>query len=571
MAIQQRERGQVVVIEIILLLALLITILALYQAFGVPDQNRQVEFEHNQDVQSDLIDLRGSLLDIRSANEAQISREHRSVRVRLGLQYPPRIVGINPTDPRGTLETQEYGEISIDGAAVDGDFEGDPEANLLNVTHDTRLLVYEPGYNEYRNAPTTVFEHSMVYNRLEASDRSLTNQRVVKGDSGSVNLVLFDGDINERSDEKILDPETLDGPTERVPITAIEPGEDIEIVLPTKSPDVWKSDRAIGETFDEGELGARAAASDDREVTITLDGEESWNLQMTRVGFDGGTSDDTLSSIRETEEDPLPGEHDPVWGPNVDINEDSIPTRETGDEIDLTQEITGEISSIGSETRLRSGTPIQSVEYTVTDAAGDEYTSGTVTSLNPDADDAKRLWPIEELPGAVIETDEWEPDEYTVTITAQDASGRITDETEADSFDVEVESDELFVDADVSDLVAGESGQTQTFEFELGQDLGNERVTINIRPANDDVNYPGAQGNYEVVSGSGTANIWSAGNPREIRYEATPSDTAGDRIVIEVAPITVPDGTVDEVYEISFSARGGDEVITAEFSIFPDD
>lgn len=563
MTTKYHDRGQVVIIEVILLLALLITVIALYQAFGVPDQNNQAEFEHNQEVQSDLLDLRNSLLDVRSSRESQISRDHRSIRVRLGLQYPSRILGINPPDPQGTLRTQEYGEISIKGATVAGQFNGDPEANLLDTTHDTKTLMYEPGYNEYPTPPITVLEHSLGYNQLEFSDRSLTKQRIVSGESNAINIVLFDGDIHERGYEAILDPKTIDGPTERVPIEAEEAGEDFEIVLPTKSPEVWTSDRVIGEAFEEGEQDARAEATGEQEVTITLRGDESWTLQMTRVGYDGGTSEDTLSAIQENESEPQPGDHNSVYGPSVTINEDEIPSRVSGEEIGLMNEITGEISSIGSESRLRSGTPIQSIVYTVTDEAGDETESGTVVSLDPDESD--RVWNFDE---GTIDTDGWEPGEYTVSITAQDASGRITAEEEVDSFVVTIESDELFTDARVSDLIADQTGQTQTFEFDLSQDLGAERVTIDIQDA-ESVTYPGQAGSYTVTSGSGTASIHSPGNPREIRYEATASDEAGDTIEIEVNPTSTQN--VETEYEITISARDGNEVITTTFTISPAD
>lgn len=290
MAGTDSDRGQIVAVEVLLLLGILVVALGMYQAFGVPDQNRNTEFEHNLDVQSDLIDYRNSLLDVRSS--PQIDRWHRSVQVRLGTAYPSRIVAINPPDPSGTIFTSDYGDISIDYAEVDGWFHGDPQANLIDTSHDTNLLTYQPNYNEYQTAPRTIFEHSLLYNVFDTGQGAVSNQRLIDGDEQSMNIILFDEELSHSGQRITLDPKTLDGPTAEVPL--VPTGDYIELTIPSVTPAIWE-DR-IGETFTTGEANARVMDVGTNQVTIELQGE--WDLQMSRVGYDGGQIQTVFSNIK---------------------------------------------------------------------------------------------------------------------------------------------------------------------------------------------------------------------------------------------------------------------------------
>ncbi|MDZ7746206.1 MAG: hypothetical protein U5K28_06720 [Halobacteriales archaeon] len=48
-------RGQSVQVGVIILFAFAIIAFTSYQAVVVPQQNQQVEFDHNQEVQSDMV------------------------------------------------------------------------------------------------------------------------------------------------------------------------------------------------------------------------------------------------------------------------------------------------------------------------------------------------------------------------------------------------------------------------------------------------------------------------------------------------------------------------------------
>lgn len=354
------NRGQIVAVEVLLLLGVLIVAFGMYQAVSVPDQNEGAEFEHSLEVQSDLVDYRNSLVDVR--DNTQIDRWHQSVQIGLGLRYSPRIIGLNPSDPSGTIRTRAYGDIEIQNASVDGWFDGNPQLHLLESTHETRLLTYTTDYNEFSNGPTTIFEHSLLYNVFSQGTSTISNQRLINGQNREMNLVLFDGEISHSGQQITLDPKTLDGPTPKVPI---EPSAgNITLVIPSVTPTVWNT--TIGESFADGELNAKVVDTQENRVTIELRG--NWKLQMARVGFDGGTVTDTFSNI--TALDP------PFFDVTIDAYDQEVTEGDTIT-VDYSIENTGEVADI-QDVEFRVNGTLEQVAPNV-ELQADETHSGTFT------------------------------------------------------------------------------------------------------------------------------------------------------------------------------------------------
>ena len=310
------KRAQSTLVGFILLFGILVIAFSSYQAFVVPNQNAEVEFNHNQQVQTDMQELRNSLLDVRSVErinegEYEVISEHRPARVRLGTQYPARLIALNPPAPTGTLTTEEpETNVRLENAepenpenfVVSEEELGDLFDDFENDGFETRFLGYSPGYNEYRNAPETVFEHSLLYNEFRDGDEQLEvrDQRLVTNRSGGgsrLNVILFDGDISRASAQSItIDPETVDGPTAPIRITGEERDEgrdDITLTLPTNAPDLWE-DRL------DGRQGVKEVNHEAVEggVEVTLNGTETHQLRLTRVVVDGGTEENEFTPIQ---------------------------------------------------------------------------------------------------------------------------------------------------------------------------------------------------------------------------------------------------------------------------------
>ncbi|MFO7927239.1 MAG: hypothetical protein ACQET5_01300 [Halobacteriota archaeon] len=177
------ERAQSVLVGSILLFAILIVAFSTYQAFVVPDQNAEVEFSHSQQVENEFSELRSNVIN------AVESGDERSTSVTLGTQYPARLLALNPPAPAGTISTTEPSTVEVDGVDM---------ANVCGVDESgettTRSLVYEPGYNEYPNAESTVYEHTFVTTTFRNGESVPRTQRLIRDDR--IDLLVLTGDVS---------------------------------------------------------------------------------------------------------------------------------------------------------------------------------------------------------------------------------------------------------------------------------------------------------------------------------------------------------------------------------------
>ena len=173
------ERAQSIQVGAVLLFAILVVFFAVWQAVVVPNQNEQVEFDHNQEVQSQLEQLRG---DLAAMADSSTVRSHS---VDLGVRYPARLVSLNPPAASGRLETvgttNESVAAVIENATATGetgDFWNGSERSF-----NTGRIAYEPRYNEYAQPPETVLENGVLFNQF-GNDRTLplTDQVVIDDD-----------------------------------------------------------------------------------------------------------------------------------------------------------------------------------------------------------------------------------------------------------------------------------------------------------------------------------------------------------------------------------------------------
>jgi hypothetical protein len=513
------------VIGFVLIFGILVVSFSVYQATVVPQQNEDVEFEQQQSVQSDLIELSSSLLDVRSGDREGSVSEHPPVSVQLGTSYPSRAVAVNPPPPQVSLRSQQYGSINItnatvDDSRVDGTLRGDPESTLLGAEHETRSLVYEADYNQYQEAPTTTFEHSMLYNEFRDTNLPVTDQRLVRNGTRQLNIILFDGEVSESGFETRLEPVTLDGPTTEVPI---EPdGGNISLVLPTRTPSVWTQEGVFGRSFGEGPSRVRATETGEREVTVTLKSGD-WTLQMAQVGYDGGERGETFSAVRENS--PGRSQNGTTNGPKVRLDTDDAGQATAGEQISLSS-LGGTVTSVGSEGRQRSATPIKEIRYGATGPGDDR--SGVIEQF--DTDQSSRTIDLSNQDGT-IDTTGWELGNHTVTIRAQDSAGFVSLGSDTDEFTVEITEQGPFADLRATDLIANQK-QSQTFSIDLSANLEQgDQFTLNLSGTNSSVDYPGAKGQYNVDSGTGS--VVSA-DGETVEYEAGASDGAGDTINITV-------------------------------------
>lgn len=210
------------VVGAILLFGILILALTSYQAAVVPSQNAQTEFEHNQDIEDEMVDLRNAVL------EAQSTGTDTFASIKLGTRYRDRVLAINPTPATGTLQTVEQENISVTEA---GGQQRDDPLGLDDRPLENQFIEYTPNYFEYRSAGTVRYENTLTYHQFASANITLTDQRLLQGDR--VTLAPIEGTVSENGIQRVT-VEPVPGVLQTVRV------EDPVITVPTKlSEDDW--------------------------------------------------------------------------------------------------------------------------------------------------------------------------------------------------------------------------------------------------------------------------------------------------------------------------------------------
>jgi hypothetical protein len=224
MKFRRDDRGVTVQIGAVLLFGILIIALATAQVAVVPDENATTEFKHNLEAQQSMGELRNALLAAgRSGDPAAAS-------ISLGTTYQQRTFLINPPPAGGSLRTDGTGDprvnVTIANAKADSQYENANEYwNGTTRTYDTGAIVYQPNYNEYREAPTTVYENTLVAN-VFGENRTLeqSGQTLIRGTR--ISLLTLNGTLQENGViAKSVDAQPLSAYTNTVTVrsTASDP------------------------------------------------------------------------------------------------------------------------------------------------------------------------------------------------------------------------------------------------------------------------------------------------------------------------------------------------------------
>ena len=279
------ERGQAVQIGAVLLFAVLIIAFSTYQAFVVPDQNREVEFEHNQDVQAQIQELRNAIVSVPVTNSV------RAVSVQLGTRYPSRAVAINPGPASGSLRTDGTTDksqtLTISNTRAPGE-----TGDFWNETrsYNTGTLAYQPNYNLYGEAPTTYYEHTVAFNQFRNDPLTLSGQTMVDG--RQITLIALNGSVSRSSSGSTtvdVDPVSPgDGSLRTVTVTN-GPGERVSVsFLSRLSENTWEERLLTEEMADNGgyvtDVSSTAGPDPYQTITLTFEQGVEYELRLAKAG-----------------------------------------------------------------------------------------------------------------------------------------------------------------------------------------------------------------------------------------------------------------------------------------------
>ncbi|MEF8818210.1 MAG: hypothetical protein V5A31_02540 [Haloferacaceae archaeon] len=399
------RRGVTVQIGAILLFGIVVLSLAAYQTTAVPADNERVEFNHNQQVQQDVLDLRNALLRSGTAGGSQ------SASVALGTTYPARVLFVNPPPPSGRLATGPARSLAVRNVSARDDETRDYLNASANGAYSVRTkpVSYTPSYNVYESAPVTAVGAGTVVNEFPAgNDTALTGQTLVR--DNEVYLLAVGGNLSAaRSGSVSVDPQALSRSRDATTVADDGTGNVTLVVPTTLSADRWRA--LLGDEYDPTFDGAghvyrvsdvpgRAA------VEVALDGNQTYRLRTAFVGV-GSTGpapspayltraggDDVTVAVRDRYTNPVPNSRvgddltvnvtdgrDVLASNRVAVDEDG---RATFDYAGETGDVTLTLEAGGSPALDAAN---GSVEFTVTDADLPGDGGGVGEEINPNSSD----------------------------------------------------------------------------------------------------------------------------------------------------------------------------------------
>jgi len=262
------ERAQSIQVGAVLLFGALIVLFATYQAFIGPGQNQEAEFNHNQRVEGDMLDLRNAILGV-----AQTPGQAELATVELGTRFPPRLVALNPPPPSGTLTTTDPQPVRVNASG--GDVTGEV---CPGGTTRTQAIEYTPSYSEYEAAGTIRYENTLLYHAFREGNVTLSGQQLVDGDR--LSLVVLNGSLLRSTSRTVsVEPNAVRSRTTRV--------RDPTVTVPTAlSNETWVE--LLDGEVDPGNVDASGG-----NLTLTLSG--TYTLRCTPVGVgDSSVSEQTV-------------------------------------------------------------------------------------------------------------------------------------------------------------------------------------------------------------------------------------------------------------------------------------
>lgn len=279
MGFRGETRGQSEVVGAILIFAIIVALIGINQAFVVPDANADVEFQHSNDVQRDMVDIRSG------STEAAASNEPRSRSIALGTDYPTRFVAVNPPAPTGRFQTVSGGEISASHSDID-------IANVCGTggdAPDTKFLRYEPNYNEYQNANPITIENTVTYRETGGDPLFNTGQFFAQG--SQINIIRYTGDFEETS-ARTASVDLI--PSETGVAEVDTESEDLSITLPSRlESNDWER------LVDNGNVDIE---DDGSRVKFTFSGNTEYTVRCTTVGINEQPDVDPSQPVDEETE-----------------------------------------------------------------------------------------------------------------------------------------------------------------------------------------------------------------------------------------------------------------------------
>ncbi len=285
------DRASTQVLGFALMFAVTMTTFALYQADVVPDQNEEVEFDHNSAMAGEMGELRAAMQD------ASTSESAASATLQLSPSYPGRAVAVNPPEPAGRLATSDEHPVYVRGLYSTDERFWDGRS----VQYATRHLNYSISYNRITGDEYALEQGMLVKKYANGNTRNLTAAPV---NGNRISLTLLGGDYDRTAHRESVEfspvsttSRSLTVTAQRTDISGDSSKEDPHIWLPTQlNQDEWtdiadaQDELVSAEVKDSGNSDVPAPAGNGDYVKLTLKDGQQYDFRVSRVTLGQPTS-----------------------------------------------------------------------------------------------------------------------------------------------------------------------------------------------------------------------------------------------------------------------------------------
>ena len=281
----------------ILVFAILVAAVGLFQTSVVPQQNERAEFDAYRSAVTDVVETNTQV--VRTAGRGTAG----SATIRTGVRYPARAVTVNPPDPIGTVELTAGASASVVNArAVDPDeadyWDGSTRSILV------QRLRFRPSYNRFDAAPVQATGY-LVYRLPErGSPIAVTDQSLVRGTR--VSLVGLRGEVSVGADRVTLSTVPVSTSARTVRVTGNDCAGDgtpepIRLEVPTDLGNTTWNRMLAGQMGPDPTQNVQSVTVSGGVATVTLNGSRTYTLQLSKV------------EVRERSDDAVVGTADPAY------------------------------------------------------------------------------------------------------------------------------------------------------------------------------------------------------------------------------------------------------------------
>lgn len=293
----ETDVGVSVVVGFILLFAIGMMAMAVYQQNTVPHQERMSEIDHHRHVQEQLSIFHQSTSAV--ANDGS----PRTTTVNLGLTYGSGASPfVNSPPSAGRLAVKSYdSEIRISNA--EGTDSGAAYWNGQTESYSASYFTYSPQYHHFYDAPDTRLGNGgLLYKDYTSATENgetvvQSSQSLVQ--DNAINIQMLSGDLAvSKTSEVTLRAEPVSASTNTVSVT--NSGDPLTVTLPTRlGAEEWGE--VLENELDENgghvtNVEVQENADSNNEVTITFEEGVTYDLKMSKLHLTTATSNSQTPS-----------------------------------------------------------------------------------------------------------------------------------------------------------------------------------------------------------------------------------------------------------------------------------